>query len=402
MLRRRKTIADNLFDPDFCQKIFIRCLRSKSDHISGDVYQKNKAKKHGDNEEEGKIRLFKSRGQHLLTNPRVLDSIVRASNIKPDDTVLEIGPGTGNLTLNLLESAKNVVAIEIDSRMVEALRKRAAERGFADRLTWVLYLRLGCCCMLCFVGTSQQLREVLHNLEKSDRQLLIVNGDALRTEFPKFDLVVANIPYGISSPLLARLFYGVKQNPFRSATLLLQKEFARRLMATPGDPEFNKLAVNMNLVAEVEFIRDVSKRDFVPCPNVDSSVVKICPKSEIPSVDLEEWWAFTRTCFSKKNRTLGATLKQKRKLTELMKSSRFAQDRNDDDDDDGIGILRGGIVRVLESGGFSDKRPSKLSNDDLLCLLSMFNEAGVYFHDQESKPKGIRDAAYAAACDDFM
>ncbi|KAL6552238.1 hypothetical protein OROGR_008392 [Orobanche gracilis] len=361
MLRRRKTISDDLFDTNFCQKIFHRCLRSKSDHISGNVYQKNKAEKYGDNE-EGKIRLFKSRGQHLLTNPRVLDSIVRASNIKPDDTVLEIGPGTGNLTLKLLESAKNVVAVEIDSRMIEALHKRAAERGFEDRLN-------------------------------------IVNGDALRTEFPKFDLVVANIPYGISSPLLARLFYGVKQNPFRSATLLLQKEFARRLLAKPGDPEFNRLAVNMNLVAEVEFIRDVSKRDFVPCPNVDSSVVKICPKSEIPNVDLEEWWAFTRTCFSKKNRTLGATLKQKRKLTELMKSSRYAQDYNDDD---GIGILRGGIVRVLESGGFSDKRPSKLSNDDLLCLLSMFNEAGVYFHDQESKPKGIRDAADAVACDDFM
>lgn len=96
--------------------------------------RKDKPQNHGESEEGGKIRLLKSRGQHLLTNPRVLDSIVRTSNIKADDTVLEIGPGTGNLTLKLLEAAKNVVAVEIDNRMVESLRKRAAERGFEGRL----------------------------------------------------------------------------------------------------------------------------------------------------------------------------------------------------------------------------------------------------------------------------
>lgn len=87
-----------------------------------------------------KIRLFKSRGQHLLTNTRVIDSIVRTSNIKPDDTVLEIGPGTGNLTLKLLEAAKNVVAVEIDNRMVEILSKRVSERGFQDRLNVRFFL----------------------------------------------------------------------------------------------------------------------------------------------------------------------------------------------------------------------------------------------------------------------
>ncbi|KAK9089832.1 hypothetical protein Scep_028914 [Stephania cephalantha] len=62
---------------------------------------------------------------------------------------------------------------------------------------------------------------------------------------------------------------------------------------------------------------DVSKRDFIPCPKVDSSVVKIHPKVNVPSVDMNEWWAFTRTCFSKKNKTLGATFKQKKKAYEL-------------------------------------------------------------------------------------
>ncbi|KAK8607491.1 hypothetical protein V6N13_053224 [Hibiscus sabdariffa] len=73
----------------------------------------------------------------------------------------------------------------------------------------------------------------------------------MKVEFPQFDLVVANIPYGISSPLVAKLVYG--GNPFRSATLLLQKEFARRLLAKSGDSEFSRLAVNVKLVTDVEF-----------------------------------------------------------------------------------------------------------------------------------------------------
>ena len=79
--------------------------------------------------------LYKSWGQHILTNPRVLDAIVRKSKIKPTDTVLEIGPGTGNLTLRLLQAAQRVVAVEVDTRMVEILRQRVAEQGLEDQLT---------------------------------------------------------------------------------------------------------------------------------------------------------------------------------------------------------------------------------------------------------------------------
>lgn len=251
----------------------------------------------------------------------------------------------------------------------------------------------------------------------------VIRKDALKTQFPQFDLLVANIPYGISSPLVAKLVYGA--NPFRSATLLLQKEFARRLLANPGDSEFNRLAVNVKLVADVEFVMDVSKRDFVPCPKVDSSVVIIRPKAKIPDVNLEEWWAFTRTCFGKKNRTLGATFKQKKKVLDLLRLSRTPSstgksttnadnhDRSnnaaaladDDDEDDSDEEDREGspfcpemqmtgfrekIVGVLNSGGFEDKRPSKLSNEELLHLLASLNQAGIYFHDH-SKP---RDANY--------
>lgn len=91
--------------------------------------------RHLNESQEDKVFFHKSKGQHILTNQRVLDTIVRKSNIKPADSVLEIGPGTGNLTLKLLEVAKKVFAIEIDKRMVDILNKRVAERGFQDRLT---------------------------------------------------------------------------------------------------------------------------------------------------------------------------------------------------------------------------------------------------------------------------
>ncbi|XP_043708156.1 ribosomal RNA small subunit methyltransferase, mitochondrial [Telopea speciosissima] len=331
-------------------------------------------------EDHHHLHLHKSRGQHILTNPRVLDSIVRKADIRPSDTILEIGPGTGNLTLKLLEAAHKVVAIEIDKRMIDILCNRVAQCGFQDKLT-------------------------------------VIYKDALKTDFPQFDLIVANIPYGISSPLIAKFVF--EGQPFRSATLLLQKEFAQRLLAKPGDSAFNRLAVNVKLVADVEFIMNVSKKDFIPCPKVDSSVVKIRPKATVPEVDMDEWLAFTRTCFSKKNKTLGATLKQKKKVFELLKISQLIDtfaisqrdnavatkydydgngDCNEEEEDEEeeeengegcsssclseteMGLFREKIVGVLKAGGFEGKRPSKLSHEELLGLLSLLNQAGIHFN----------------------
>ncbi|KAK2657102.1 hypothetical protein Ddye_010154 [Dipteronia dyeriana] len=378
MLRKLRPIQSFLA-PFTHQQHTLRTLRTKSNNQytrknhDHDNDGEQRIRKSNDNQED-KIHFYKSKGQHILTNSRILDSIVRKSNINPNDTVLEIGPGTGNLTLKLLKVSRKVVAVEIDERMVNVLNKRVAESGFQDRLT-------------------------------------VIRKDALKTEFPRFDLVVANIPYGISSPLVAKLVYGV--NPFRSATLLLQKEFARRLLASPGDSEFNRLAVNVKLVADVEFVMDVSKRDFVPCPKVDSSVVIIRPKTEIPEVNLDEWWGFTRTCFGKKNRTLGATFKQKKKVMELLRLSKKIGSNSksivnadssdcveDDDDDDECSVhedcnssscseaetslFKEKIVEVLQSCGLEDKRPTKLSNEELVHLLSLFNQAGIHFHSNTS------------------
>ncbi|KAJ0869070.1 putative 18S rRNA (adenine(1779)-N(6)/adenine(1780)-N(6))-dimethyltransferase [Helianthus annuus] len=265
---------------------------------------------------------------------------------------------------------KKVVAVEVDNRMVEILHTRVSESGLREKLT-------------------------------------IICKDALKADFPDFDLVVANIPYGISSPLVAKLVFGGYS--FRGATLLLQKEFATRLLANPGDSEFNRLAVNVKLVADVEHVMNVSKKDFVPIPKVDSSVVKIRLKTEIPDVNLNEWWAFTKTCFGKKNKTLGATFRQKKKVAELLNLSLTSVDgdvvqreccnESDDGEDEcnilgtDVNLFKEKLVGILRTAGLEDKRPSKLSNDELMYLLSLFNQAGIWFHD-EDKPRDI-NAAFA-------
>ncbi|XP_020571143.1 ribosomal RNA small subunit methyltransferase, mitochondrial isoform X2 [Phalaenopsis equestris] len=330
--------------------------------------------KHKEEGKDERFHLLKSRGQHLLTNPRVLDSIVRKAKVLPDDIVLEIGPGTGNLTVRLLECARKVVAVEIDDRMVDALLSRVSRLGLADKLA-------------------------------------VITGNVLRMELPHFDVCVSNIPYGISSPLIAKIFLSSYKSSFRSATLLLQKEFARRLLAKPGESDFNRLAVNVGLVASVEFLMNVSKKDFVPSPKVDSSLVQIQPKLNIPDINLDEWLGFTRTCFSQRNKTLSAIFKQKKKIMELYEKSQvngikcknleceggvsnYDIDGNDESDDGEIGAssleLKGEdstkflwfkekIMRILKDGGFGDKRSSKLSNEEFLCLLRIFNKEGVFF-----------------------
>uniref|UniRef100_A0ACD6AJH9 Uncharacterized protein n=1 Tax=Avena sativa TaxID=4498 RepID=A0ACD6AJH9_AVESA len=192
-----------------------------------------------------------------------------------------------------------------------------------------------------------------------------------------------------------------------NSTLLLQKEFAQRLVAVPGDSEYNRLAANVRMVADVKLLMDVSKRDFVPMPRVDSSLVEIRPRAVMPDVDLTEWLAFTRECFGQKNKTLGAIFKQKRKILDLCKRSQRTErctggatgrgiilgvldDGNDEacgDDDSSdraavlseeeVGAFKEKIAGAFESTELAAKRPSKMSNDELLRLLRLFNEQGI-------------------------
>lgn len=143
------------------------------------------------------FKFNKNYGQHILKNPGVADAIVEKANLKPTDVVLEIGPGTGNLTVRILERARRVVAVEIDARMSAELTKRVQ-------------------------GTPAQ------------KKLDILLGDVIKMpQLPEFDVCISNTPYQISSPLVFKLL--ALPRPPRTVVLMLQREFAMRLTARPGD-----------------------------------------------------------------------------------------------------------------------------------------------------------------------
>ena len=233
--------------------------------------------------------MQKSKGQHLLKNPMILSEIINKSGIKSTDTVLEIGPGTGNLTMLLLDAAKKVVAIELDPRMVAQLIKR--------------------------VGISPY-----------QNKLQLIQGDVLKQKLPFFDLCVANIPYQISSPIVFKL---LSHRPlFRAAVLLIQREFAMRLIAKPGTEFYCRLSVNVQLLSKVDHIMKVSKKNFVPPPKVESSVVRIEPIHPLPKINFLEWDGMLRICFSRKNKTLGALFKQKKIFDMIYQNYKKFKDNN--------------------------------------------------------------------------
>ena len=129
----------------------------------------------------------------------------------------------------------------------------------------------------------------------------IIHGDFLKVELPYFDVCVANVPYQISSPLTFKLL--AHRPLFRCAVLMFQREFAMRLVAKCGTPLYCRLSLNTQLLSKVDHLIKVSKNSFRPPPKVESSVVRIEPKSPPPPVNFLEWDGMVRLCFSRKVRT---------------------------------------------------------------------------------------------------
>ena len=210
-------------------------------------------------------------GQHILKNPPVVNALVEKSALRPTDTVLEIGPGTGNMTVKILDQVKNVIACEVDPRMVAELQKRVQGTPFQTKL-----------------------------------QIMV--GDVIKTDLPFFDVCVANVPYQISSALVLKLL--LHRPFFRCAVLMFQREFAQRLVAEPGDKLYCRLSINTQLLARVDHLMKVGKNNFRPPPKVESSVVRIEPRNPPPPINFKEWDGLTRICFVRKNKTLGAAFSQ--------------------------------------------------------------------------------------------
>ncbi|KAL8799074.1 MAG: hypothetical protein Q9182_006170 [Xanthomendoza sp. 2 TL-2023] len=283
--------------------------RKRNDATNGSPYASSKPKSSPNN-------IFKMNtnlGQHVLKNPGVAQAIVDKADLKQSDVVLEVGPGSGNLTVKILEKAKRVIAVELDPRMAAEVTKRVQGKPEAKRLEVLL-------------------------------------GDVIKTELPYFDVCISNTPYQISSPLTFKLL-SLPRSP-RCCILTFQSEFASRLTALPGSPLYSRLSVNAQMYAHVTHILKVGRNNFKPPPQVDSSVVRLVPKNPRPRIVFEEWDRMLRVCFGRKNRTLRAAWLGSRKVLDWVEGCwRGWRAINGVIDDEGV---EGGDAMEVEAARVED------------------------------------------------
>ncbi|KAI0206059.1 rRNA adenine dimethylase [Astrocystis sublimbata] len=346
------------------------------------------------------FKFTKDLGQHILRNPGIAQAIVDKAVLKPTDVVLEVGPGTGNLTVQILNQARKVIAVEMDPRMAAEVTKRVQGKPEHKRLEVIL-------------------------------------GDVIKQDpLPDFDVCISNTPYQISSPLVFKLLRLPK--PPRTCILMFQREFAMRLTAQPGDSLYGRLSVNAQFWAKVSHVLKVGRANFRPPPQVDSSVVRIEPKtgSERPNISFEEFDGVLRICFNRRNKVLRSLFLSNKEVLKLLETNyrlycaqndipideRLADETGgdeemevDEDDDAAMDIgeeddmpsffgaskdadqgtlpskksalrktcvavlVKEKVRKVLEETELAESRSAKLHENDFLRLLAAFNAEGIHF-----------------------
>jgi 16S rRNA (adenine1518-N6/adenine1519-N6)-dimethyltransferase len=209
----------------------------------------------------------KKLGQNFLLDETALQQVVEAASLTCEDAVLEIGPGLGSLTRQLAVHARQVVAVEIDDKLIPALKQVVSQ---------------------------------FPNVTVIQGDILTVN---LHELFPKTDyLVVANIPYNITSALIRHLLEGASAP--RRLVLTVQHEVARRICASPGD--LSLLALSVQVYGQPKITALIPARAFYPPPKVDSAVLRIerYPTPVIPTAELNSFFKIIRAGFSQKRKTL--------------------------------------------------------------------------------------------------
>lgn len=222
------------------------------------------------------IRTKKSFGQNFLTDLNVLKNIVEAADITANDNVIEIGPGIGALTEQLAQAAGEILALEIDQDLIPVLK------------------------------------EVLSPYDN----VKVINQDVLQANLPELIKkefkypsrpikVVANLPYYITSPILMNLL----ASPVEWATIcvMMQKEVAQRLTAKPGTKQYGALTLAIEYQMQAKIAFDVSRKVFVPAPNVDSAIVVLTPRTNplpVQPFDKQKLFGFIRGCFAHRRKSL--------------------------------------------------------------------------------------------------
>lgn len=220
----------------------------------------------------------KKYGQNFLIDSNVLTHIIIDAGIRENDFVLEIGPGIGTMTQYLCETAKQVMAVEIDRMLIPIL---------------------------------EETLSAYDNVE-------VINEDALKLDIAKIVeeknggepiKVVANLPYYITTPIIMGLLESGA--PIKSITIMVQKEVAHRMQSGPGSKEYGALSLAVQYYANAEIMMDVSAECFMPRPKVDSTVIKLTRYDE-PPVDVKDekmLFKIIRASFNQRRKTLANGLK---------------------------------------------------------------------------------------------
>lgn len=220
------------------------------------------------------IKMSKKLGQNFLIKRGIVDEIVHAAELTPDEPVLEVGPGIGTLTQGLAQSGADVTAIELDRRLLEVLDTTLA----------------------------------------SYDNVRIIHGDVLKLDVPsimnhKPFKVVANLPYYITTPIIMSLLES--KLPIERLVVMVQKEVALRMVAKPGTKDYGALSVAVQYYTEPDIVLDVPPKSFLPAPAVTSSVIR-CVLRDKPPVDVIDEKLFFRVVkagFAQRRKTFANTMK---------------------------------------------------------------------------------------------
>ena len=220
------------------------------------------------------LNIFPKKGlsQNFLIDGNIIRKIVKTADVQPGDVVLEIGPGPGSLTQALLEAQAHVIAVEKDPILAQALER--------------------------FKQPSKSLEIFCQDI------LTFPFEEVLQGKKAK---VIANLPYHLTTPILCALID--HRDLFSSCVLMVQEEVARRFTGQPHSKEYGSFTVFLNFFTQPSYAFTVSRNCFYPVPNVDSAVVSIEFKDQIPLESFDNFFSMTRLAFEHRRKMLRASLK---------------------------------------------------------------------------------------------